>query len=82
MEQADFMIDTFTLGEQWLATLSGHSDAVILDYFLDGIDRNAMNGIETFDQIKTFDFEIPVISLSEQDKIEVTINCMHHKTSD
>ena len=41
-----------------------------------------MNGIETFDQIKTFDFEIPVISLSEQDKIEVTINCMHHKTSD
>ena len=41
-----------------------------------------MNGIATLDKIKEFDPEIPVIMLSSQDKIEVAINCMHHKAID
>ena len=41
-----------------------------------------MNGIETLDKIKAFNPEIPVIMLSSQDKIEVAINCMHHKAVD
>ena len=41
-----------------------------------------MNGIETLDKIKAYNPDIPVIMLSSQDKIDVAINCMHHKAFD
>jgi CheY-like chemotaxis protein len=31
-------------------------DVIILDYHLDGIDKNAMNGFETLDKIKEFKY--------------------------
>jgi DNA-binding NarL/FixJ family response regulator len=62
--------------------LSHNPDVIILDYHLDGIDKTAMNGIETLDKIKSFNPNIPVVMLSSQDKIEVAVDCMHHKASD
>lgn len=82
MEQADFDIETFATGELCLESLSHHPDVIILDYCLDGVDRDAINGIDTLDQIKAFNPDIPVIMLSAQDKIDVAINCMHHKATD
>jgi len=41
-----------------------------------------MNGIDTLDQIKAINPDIPVVMLSCQDKIDVAVNCMHHKASD
>ncbi len=41
-----------------------------------------MNGLETLDKIKKSDINIPVVMLSSQDKIDVAINCMHHKATD
>ena len=55
---------------------------IILDYHLDGVDRDAINGIDTLDQIKAFNPDIPVVMLSSQDKIDVAINSMHHKAFD
>jgi DNA-binding NtrC family response regulator len=55
---------------------------MLSDYQLDGIVVNAMNGLETLDKVKEFNPETPVIMLSSQDKIEVAINCMHHKAFD
>jgi DNA-binding NtrC family response regulator len=49
---------------------------------LNGIVENAMNGMDTLDRIKEYDPNIPVVMLSSQDKIEVAINCMHHKAFD
>jgi len=80
--EADFDIETFATGELCMKNLSRGPDVIILDYFLDGIDKNAMNGIETLDKIKAFNPDIPVIMLSSQDKIEVAINCMHHMAFD
>jgi DNA-binding NtrC family response regulator len=82
LEHADFSIETFATGELCVANLSHHPDVIILDYHLDGIDKNAMNGIETLDMVKAFSSDIPVVMLSSQDKIDVAINCMHHKASD
>ncbi len=82
MEQADFDIETFATGELCLESLSHHPDVIILDYCLDGVDRDAINGINTLDEIKAFNPDIPVIMLSAQDKIDVAINCMHHKAAD
>ncbi|NEW80124.1 MAG: response regulator [Gelidibacter sp.] len=82
LENADFEIETFATGELCIANLSHNPDVVILDYQLDGIQKDAMNGLETLDKIKAFNPNIPVIMLSSQDKIEVAINCMHHKAAD
>lgn len=82
LENADFSIETYPTGELCIAHLSNHPDVVILDYQLDGIVANAMNGLETLDKVKEFNPEIPVVMLSSQDKIEVAINCMHHKAFD
>jgi DNA-binding NtrC family response regulator len=81
-EHTDFVIETFATGELCISNLSNNPDFIILDYHLDGIDKNAMNGIDTLDQIKKYNPELPVIMLSSQDKIEVAINCMHHHASD
>jgi DNA-binding NtrC family response regulator len=82
LENADFTIETYPTGELCVANLSNTPDVIILDYQLDGIVENAMNGLETLDKIKTFNSNIPVVMLSSQDKIEVAINCMHHKAFD
>lgn len=82
MDLADFTIRTFPTGELCLKSLEEGPHVVILDYQLDGIDKDAMNGIQTLDKIKEFDPQIPVIMLSSQDKIDVAINCMHHKAVD
>jgi DNA-binding NtrC family response regulator len=79
---ADFAIETFATGELCVASLSHAPDVIILDYHLDGIDKNAMNGMETLDQIKAINPEIAVVMLSSQDKIEVAVNCMHHRALD
>jgi two-component system, OmpR family, response regulator len=81
-QHADFTIETYATGELCIAQLSHKPDVIILDYQLDGIDVAAINGIETLDKIKTFNPDIPVVMLSSQDKIDVAINCMHHKAFD
>jgi two-component system, OmpR family, response regulator len=82
LNHSDFEIVTFATGELCIERLNESPDIVILDFHLDGIDKKAINGIETLDAIKQFDSEIPVIMLSCQDKIEVAVQCMHHKATD
>ena len=82
LQNADFDIETFATGELCMEKISHSPDVIILDYHLDGIDKNAMNGMKTLDKIKTYNQDIPVIMLSSQDKIEVAINCMHHRAFD
>lgn len=82
LQNADFEISTFSTGELCMENIELSPDLIILDYQLDGIHRDAMNGIETLDKIKSFNSEIPVVMLSSQDRIDVAINCMHHKAFD
>jgi DNA-binding NtrC family response regulator len=82
LEQGDFDIETYPTGELCLENLTHSPDVIVLDYYLDGIDKTAMNGIETLDKIKAVNPEIAVILLSGQDSIDIAINCMHHKAFD
>ena len=82
LQNADFNIETFASGELLLKNLSSIPDVIILDYFLNGIDKNAMDGLATLDKIKDINQDIPVVILSSQDKIEVAVNCMHHHAFD
>jgi two-component system, OmpR family, response regulator len=79
---ADFEIETYSTGELCIENLSHNPDVIILDYRLNGIEKDAIDGIETLDKIKAFNPEIPVVMLSSQDKIDVAVNCMHHKAID
>ena len=78
----EFTVETFATGELCVENLSHNPDVIILDYHLNGIDKNAMNGIETLDKIKALNPDIPVVMLSSQDKIDVAISCMHHRAFD
>jgi DNA-binding NtrC family response regulator len=82
LQRADFSIETYATGELCLENLSHNPDIIVLDYYLDSIDKKAINGIKTLDKIKTIDPDIPVVMLSSQDKIEVAIECMHHAAFD
>jgi len=70
LEHADFTIETHATGELCIKNLS-HSQ-----------DKNAMNGIEALDIIKSTAPDIPVVMLSCQDKIDIAIECMHHRAFD
>ncbi len=82
LQNSNYEIHTFKTGELCISSLSLMPDVIVLDYHLDGIDKDAMNGIETLDKIKADNSTIAVIMLSAQDKIEVAIDCMHHKATD
>lgn len=81
LDNADFEIKTFLSGELCLENLSLNPDIIILDFHLDGINPNAMNGLQTLTLIKEHK-DIPVIMLSSQDSIEVAVSCMYHKAFD
>jgi two-component system OmpR family response regulator len=82
LQHADFDIETFVTGELCMENMNHNPDVIVLDYYLDGLDKKAMNGLTTLDKIKAVNPDIPVIILSSQDKIDVAINCMHHKAFD
>jgi two-component system OmpR family response regulator len=82
LQHADFDVETYPTGELCVEHLPSSPDVIILDYHLDGIVSHAINGIETLDKIKAYNPDIPVIMLSSQDKIEVAVNCMHHRAFD
>ena len=82
LQSADFILETYVTGELCMDYLIHTPDVIVLDYYLDGIDPNAMNGLDTLDKIKAFNPDIPVIMLSSQDNIEVAIECMHRKAFD
>lgn len=82
LQHGDFDIETYPTGEMCIENLSNNPDVIILDYYLDGVDKNAMNGMETLDKIKSANINIPVVMLSSQDKIDIAISCMHHGAFD
>lgn len=81
-QQGGYAIETYLTGELCIEHLSHNPVIIILDYHLDGINKNAMNGIETLDKIKEANPGIQVIMLSSQDNIDVAIECMHHNAFD
>jgi two-component system, OmpR family, response regulator len=81
-QNTDYVIQTFATGELCLEQLSQRPDIVVLDYYLNGIHKDAINGLDALDAIKAYNKDIQVIMLSAQDKIEVAVQCMHHQALD
>ena len=81
-DNTESVIQTYATGELCLENISQNPDVIILDYHLNSVDKNAINGLETLDRIKKANQSIPVVMLSSQDKIEVAVNCMKHQAYD
>jgi DNA-binding NtrC family response regulator len=81
-QNTESAIKTFPTGEICLENISQNPDVIVLDYYLNSVDKNAIDGLETLDRIKEINPHIPVIMLSAQDKIEVAVNCMKHQSYD
>ena len=63
---ANVNIRTFLTGEECLKDIPEHPDAVILDYFLPG-----MNGLTTFLKIKEKNPDVPVVILSGNGNVKM-----------
>ena len=77
-----YLVRTFQTGEECIGALVVCPDIVILDYHLNGLNPLAMNGIMVLDHVKRVCPSSLVIMLSQQDKIEVAVDCMRHNALD
>jgi len=75
-------VKKFSTGEQCLQNLDENPNVVILDYYLDSVDKKAQNGIAILKQIKEKLPNTDVIMLSGQDKIDVAIETMKNGAFD
>jgi two-component system OmpR family response regulator len=82
LENDGFALETFKTGELCIENLYHKPDIIILDYYLNSVIKKAMNGLETLVKINKLDIALPVIMLSSQDRIDVAVDCLHHKAID
>lgn len=77
-----YNIKTFATGELCLEEMSLKPDIIILDYYLNSVQENAMNGLETLIKIRGTDPLVPVIMLSVETSKEVAENCLKHQATE
>lgn len=78
----EFAIETFATGELCMQHLSKNPDVIIIDYWLNGINTEAMTGEQTLEKIKRYNSNIPVVIHSGQEEIKLAVNCMHQRAFD
>ncbi len=66
-------IRVFHTGEECLTSLSEHPDIIILDYYLNTIQKDAANGMEILTSIRKQDKHIHVIMLSSQERYGIAL---------
>ena len=69
-QNPSYFIDTFPTGEDFLETLEDENtpDVIILDFNLDSLQPDAMNGLEVLKKIKAHDRKMRVIMYSSQEQ--------------
>jgi FixJ family two-component response regulator len=82
-QSQDYNIKSFPTGEDCIKDLGQNMpDAVVLDYYLNGIQSTAMDGIQVLNKIKITNRTIPVIMISGQNKIDIAVNCIKNGAHD
>ncbi len=72
----------FNTGEDALAAITSEPDIAVLDYQLDTVKPDAMNGIQILSKLKARYANLPVIFLTGQDRIEVASNTIKYGAYD
>jgi two-component system OmpR family response regulator len=66
-------ISIFNTGEECLKSLSENPDVIILDYYLNSVQKDAANGMEILQVIKKHYPDIHVIMLSSQERYTIAL---------
>lgn len=69
-------VNTFLTGDECLRNLHLKPDIIVLDYYLNGFNSRAINGLEVLKKIKKAMPGTHVIMLSGQDQIDIAVNSM------
>ncbi len=69
-ENESYAVKGFSTAEECLENLNENPDVIVLDFYLDKENPDAMNGMEALEKINASNPEIKVIMLSGQDSLE------------
>ncbi|SRR5581483_9700070 len=75
-------VAVFNTGEDALARMTAEPDVAVLDYQLDSVKADAMNGIQILSKLKERYPNLPVVFLTGQDRIEVASNTIKYGAYD
>ncbi|OFX74554.1 MAG: hypothetical protein A2X12_11725 [Bacteroidetes bacterium GWE2_29_8] len=78
-----FIIKTYTSGEdaiKMVKRLNPH--IVVLDYYLDGENKDSKNGVDILIDIKKIDKNINIVMLSNEDSLDVANQCVNNGAYD
>lgn len=81
-KMTSYEINVYEKGEDCLDQLHLKPGIVFLDFYLNSVDKDAMDGLEVLQEIKKADPEVDVVMLSGQDKIEVAVKTMQYGAFD
>ena len=79
---ANVNISAYYDGESCLDKVDKNTHIVILDYFLDGENKNAKNGLEILKAVKKINPKTKVIMFSSNEDIVVAIESFRHGATD
>ena len=69
-ENESYAVKGFSTAESCLECLNENPEVIVLDFYLDKENPDAMNGMEALEKINAIDPNIKVIMLSGQDSLE------------
>ncbi len=67
----EFDVRTFQSGEECIKNLELHPDLIILDHVFKSEGHNSLNGLETLNEIRKINNEIPVVILTSNEDEEL-----------
>ena len=81
-KMTNYEISLYGTGEECLQQLNHKPGIIFLDFYLNSVEKDAMDGLEILQEIKKTDPDIDVVMLSGQDKIEVAVKTMQYGAFD
>ncbi len=81
-KMTSYELFVFDSGEECLKNLSEKPGIIFLDFYLNSVNKDALDGLEILQEIKKVDPEVDVVILSGQDKIEVAVKTMQYGAFD
>jgi two-component system, OmpR family, response regulator len=72
-KMTSYEVSVYDSGEECLKHISDNPGIIFLDFYLNSVNKDAMDGLEVLQEIKKVDPEVDVVILSGQDKIEVAV---------
>ena len=72
----------FATGELCLEQMALKPDIIILDYYLNSLKKDSLNGLEILKKIRAINSDVPVVMLSVETNPVVAQNCLDHDANE